>query len=160
MRQQARRNATCGYHWELTRFFGFCASLQGNEGFLLDLYGLRLYLDEGREPQCSKPHVMAPLLGRFKNKTMGEEYHLVLLAPVTQSGLRVRDWLEALVKVRAQEGRTRGPAFCDEEGWIAYSGTYESRFFEILTEIQGVSLDLIPASVDVVEDYGIGCSVC
>jgi hypothetical protein len=60
----------------------FCASLQGNEGFLLDLYGLRLYLDEGREPQCLKPHVIAPLLGRFKNE-IGERYHLVLLAPVT-----------------------------------------------------------------------------
>jgi hypothetical protein len=136
----------------------FCGSLRGNEGFLLDLYGLRLYLDEGREPQCLKPHVVAPLLGRFKNEIGERGYHLVLLAPVTQSGLRVRYWLEALVKVRVEEGRTRGPAFCDEEGWIAYSGTYESRFFEILTEIQGVSPDLIPALVDVVEDYGIGCS--
>jgi len=135
----------------------FCASLRGNEGFLLDLYGLRLYLNEGRESQCLKPHVVAPLLGRFKNE-VGEHYHLVLLAPVTRSGLRMRDWLEALVKVRAQEGRIRGPAFCDEEGRIAYSGIYESRFFEILTEIQGVSPDLIPASVDVAEDYGIGRS--
>jgi hypothetical protein len=135
----------------------FCASLRGNEGFLLDLGGLRMYLDEGREPQCLKPHVVAPLLGRFKNE-IGERYHLVLLAPVTRSGLRVRDWLEALVKIRALEGRTRGPAFCDEKGSMVYSGVYESRFFEVLTEVQERSPELIPASVEVAEDYGIGRS--
>jgi hypothetical protein len=135
----------------------FCASLRGNEGFLLDLYGLCLYLDEGRGPECMKPHVVAPLLGQFKNE-VGERYHLVLLAPVMQSGLRMRDQLEALVKVWALEGRTRGPAFCDLEGHIAYSGIYESHFFEVLMEIQERRPDLIPASVDVVEDYGIGHS--
>ena len=135
----------------------FCASLRGNEGFLLDLHGLRTYLEEGREGTCAKPHVVAPLLGRFKNE-IGERYHLVLLAPVTQSGLRMRYWLEQLVEVRAREGRTRGPAFCDAMGKMVYSGVYESRFFEILSEIQEVNKELIPETVDVVEDYGIGRS--
>ena len=116
-----------------------------------------MYIKEGRELGCAKPHVVAPLLGRFKNE-IGERYHLVLLAPVTRSGLPVRFWLEQLVAVHAREGRTRGPAFCDALGKIAYSGVYESRFFKILTEIQERNGDLIPASVDVVEDYGIGRS--
>ena len=135
----------------------FCASLRGNEGFLLDLHGLRLYLEEGRAPQCQKPHVVAPLLGRFKNE-IGERFHLVLLAPVTQSGLEVRNWLEMLVEVSAQEDRKRGPAFCDEKSGLVYSGNYEVRFFEVLSEIQQEDSELIPASVDVAEDYGVGRS--
>jgi hypothetical protein len=63
----------------------YAGSLKGNEGFLLDLYGLRLHLNEGREPNA-KPHVVVSLLGRFKNE-LGERYHLVLLAAETASGM-------------------------------------------------------------------------
>jgi hypothetical protein len=104
-----------------------------------------------------KPHVVAPLLGCFKNE-IGEQYHLILLAPVTQSGLHMRYWLEQLVEVRAREGHTRGLAFCDAMGKMVYSGVYESRFFEILMEIQGTNMELILESVEVAEDYGIGRS--
>jgi hypothetical protein len=132
----------------------FCALLRGNEGFLLDLHRLRTYIAEGKEEVCAKPHVVAPLLGCFKNE-IGEQYHLVLLMPVTQSVLRMRYWLEQLVEVQAREGRTRGPAFCDAVGKMAYSGVYESWFFEILMEIQGTNKELILESVEVAEDYGI-----
>jgi hypothetical protein len=65
-------------------------SLGGNEGFLLDLYCLCLYLAKGQEP-CLKPHVIASFLGRFKNES-GEPYHLILFDPgncqwVVASGL-------------------------------------------------------------------------
>jgi hypothetical protein len=46
----------------------FCASLRGIEGFLLDLHGLCTYIAEGKEDVCAKPHVVAPLLGCFKNE--------------------------------------------------------------------------------------------
>jgi hypothetical protein len=65
-----------------------CGSLRGNEGFLLDLYGLRLYLNEGKDPADPQAHVVAPLLGRFKNE-IGEKYHLILLAPLTKSGIQM-----------------------------------------------------------------------
>jgi hypothetical protein len=55
----------------------FCGSLRANKGFLLDLNGLRRYLNEGKDPNDSRPHVVAPLLGRFKNE-IGERYHLIL----------------------------------------------------------------------------------
>jgi hypothetical protein len=42
----------------------YVGSLRGNKGFLLDLYGLRLYLGEG-ETQNEKAHIVAPLLGWF-----------------------------------------------------------------------------------------------
>lgn len=135
----------------------FCGSLRGNEGFLLDLYGLRLYLNEGKDANDPRAHVVAPLLGRFKNE-IGERYHLILLAPLTQSGIRTRYWLEELVRARFREGRTRGPAFCNDKGHVAYSSQYEPSFHEVLIEVQANNPNLIPASVDVVEDYGVGRS--
>jgi hypothetical protein len=122
---------------------------------LLDLHGLRLYISEGKEHQVTRPHVIAPLLGRFKNE-IGERYHLVLLAPVTQNGIQMRAWLERLINVRESEGRVRGPAFCAEDGKVAYSGTFEAQFHETLEEVQSRRPDLIPVTVDVPEDYGIG----
>jgi hypothetical protein len=38
----------------------------------LDLYGLRRYLQEGNQPNDPRAHVVAPLLGRFKNE-LGED---------------------------------------------------------------------------------------
>jgi hypothetical protein len=70
----------------------------------------------------------------------------------------MRYWLEQLVEVRAREGHTRGPAFCDAVGKMVYSGVYKSRFFEILSEIQATNKELILESVEVAEDYGIGRS--
>ena len=133
----------------------YVGSLRGNEGFLLDLYGLRLYLDEGREPN-SKPHVVVPLLGRFKNE-LGEQYHLILMAAVTGSGLSPRKWLEWLVQAREEEGFTNGPAFRDSDGKLATSRVYEDMFIEVLSEIQEERPDLIPASVEIT-DHGLSRS--
>lgn len=49
---------------------GFCISLRGPEGFMLDLGVLRKFLDQGaNDSEC--PFVVIPLLGRFK----GEDHH-------------------------------------------------------------------------------------
>jgi hypothetical protein len=73
----------------------------------------------------------------------------------TASGLNPREWLEWLVTVRQQEeGQTRGPAFCDEAGMVAYSRNYEDLFIEVLSEIQEERPDLIPPTVDVT-DHGL-----
>jgi hypothetical protein len=63
-----------------------------------------------------------------------------------------------LVDARFQEGRTRGPALCDEKGNVSYSSVYEPSFHEVLNEVQARNTSLIPTSVDVVEDYGVGRS--
>jgi hypothetical protein len=87
------------------------ASLRGNEGFLLDLFGLRQHINKGKH-DWEHPHVAAPLLGRLKGED-GERYHMLLIASVTQSGLKIRQWLEQLVLMRERQGRFHGPAFCD-----------------------------------------------
>jgi hypothetical protein len=100
--------------------------------------------------------VVAPLLGWFKNE-LGERYHLILIVEKMKSGLEPRKWLEWLVAVRQEEGRSNGPAFCDETGRVVYSRNYEDVFIDVLSEIQEERPDLIPATIDVT-DHGLSRS--
>ena len=85
-----------------------CASLQGHEGFYLDLAGVRKHLSKGRvgmipvglnrstvlkEEDClNLPHVIICLLGKFKGE-MGVDHHLITVANETLSGLCPRWWM-------------------------------------------------------------------
>jgi hypothetical protein len=80
------------------------ASLRGNEGFYVELAGLRQHLSKGKagsvpvsleiskdtilsEEVCvNLPHVTVALLGQFKGETQ-YDHHLIAIASETQSGL-------------------------------------------------------------------------
>jgi hypothetical protein len=130
----------------------YVASLRGNEGFLLDLFGLRQHIHKGKY-DVDEPHVVAPLLGRLKGED-GERYHMLLMASETASGLKVRQWLERLVMLRERQGKYHGPAFCDEAGEVARMSDYEEIFYEILRDIQDQRPDLIAPEVEVEQIYG------
>jgi hypothetical protein len=130
----------------------YVASLRGNEGFLLDLFGLRQHIRKGKY-DVDEPHVVAPLLGRLKGED-GERYHMLLMASETASGLKVRQWLERLVMLRERQGKYHGPAFCDEAGEVARMSDYEEIFYEILRDIQDQRPDLIAPEVEVEQIYG------
>jgi hypothetical protein len=136
----------------------YAASLRGNEGFMVDLRGLRMLLERGGEDDAKFPHVTVPLLGRFKNEH-GERCHLMPLSSTSKSGLEPRMWLEMLVKIRETEGRMRGPLFCGKDGRVARSKDYEETFHKVLSEIKDTRPDLIPAEVDVDEDFGLNRSL-
>jgi len=134
----------------------FCGSFRGPEVFLVDLFGLRKYMqqhprDDGVE--C----IIVPLLGRFRGET-GEQYYLKPLAAVTSSGLNVRLWLRRLIFVREVQGRLQGPAFSDEEGNIAHSCKYELAIMDHLAAIQEADPDLIPKDMGIYEEFGISRS--
>jgi hypothetical protein len=122
---------------------------KGKQRLSLGSLWVETLLGEGKT-QDEKAHVVAPLVGRFKNE-LGERYHLILLAATTASGLNPREWLEWLVMVRQEEGWMRGPAFCDEAGLVAYSRNYEGLFIEVLADIQEERPELIPPTVDVTD---------
>jgi len=88
-------------------FIAFCGSLQGNEVFLVDLYGNKKYL---ASPEVEDGVVIIPLLGRFKGKT-GDRYHLTPLAATTLSGIWVKLWVSRLVETKEGHGQMRGPLF-------------------------------------------------
>jgi len=133
----------------------FCGSFRGSEVFLTDLHGLRHGLEETRRYQ--RDHVVIPLLGRFKGE-QNSRYHLSPLASETSSGLKVRSWVERLVEVRERVGQVRGPAFCDRNGEVASSFAYDAGFVERLLVLQAARPELIPAEVDLSEQFGISRS--
>ena len=139
------------------------ASLQGHEGFYLDLAGMRKHVAKGREgvipvglnkstvlkeEDCLRlPHVTICLLGKFKGET-GVNHHLITVASKTSSGLRPRWWVEKLLEVCNYEGRFAGPAFATPEGKLASSPDYDAVFRKYLKVVQDES-DLIPSDHDV-----------
>ena len=135
----------------------FCASLRGNEGFMMDLRGLIYHLDEGKTDD-DDAHVVVPLLGRFKNEA-GERYHLLAIPAETESGFQPRWWVELLAIVRTKQGRTWGPAFCDSDGKVASTRVYEEMFYDLLEAVQERSPELFSKDIDIREDYGLSRSM-
>lgn len=132
---------------------GFACSLRGNEGFMMDLFGLISHIRDGRnDPQT--PHIVIPLLGRFKNET-GERLHLMLSVNETKSGFKVRMWVERLVRTLMNEGKRDGPAICDKEGYLLQTSKINAEFREQLAIVQVYRPDLIKATVNVFEIYNI-----
>ena len=64
------------------------------------------------------PHLIAPLLGRFKNET-GERNVLIPLPNVTANRLKIRVWIERLVEVLKKEGRQDQPSAIIMMGFYA-----------------------------------------
>lgn len=134
----------------------FTGSFRGNEVFLVDLHGLRKYL-QTQMRTGEVEYVIVPLLGHFKGET-GLQYHLTPLAAQTKSGLQVKRWIKRLVSVREEAGIIQGPAFCDSFGNIAHPRGYEQAILERLSRIQLAHPELIPPDVNVFEEYGISRS--
>jgi len=99
-------------------------------------------------------HVLAPLLGRFKNE-IGERLVLVPIVSRTKSGLEVREWLGRLVHCLQTEGNVDGPAFCDTDGWLLMSRDIETVVLEHLRIIQATQEDNDLLGLLVEESFGI-----
>jgi hypothetical protein len=99
------------------------------------------------EQALTLPHVVICLFGKFKAET-GTDYHMMNVANVTTSGLMVRWWVEKLVEVCKNEGRTMGQAFADARGRIGSSLDYDATFREAAREVQAQT-DFIPDDLDV-----------
>ena len=130
---------------------GFACSLRGNEGFMMDLFGL---ISHNGRNDPKTPHVVIPLLGRFKNET-GERLHLMLAVNVTKSGFKVRMWVERMVRTLMNEGKRDGPAICDKEGYLLKASKMNSEFREQLAIVQARRPDLIKSTLDVFEIYNV-----
>jgi hypothetical protein len=81
-------------------FFGgsiYVISLQGTEGFLLDIDGLRRH----RQPPNSN-HVIVALLGKIKGEHH-ELAHLVPYVPTTGSGIDVQRSLEQFINLKEMQ---------------------------------------------------------
>lgn len=135
---------------------GFCGALRGNEIFLVEGTQLCAYQSRGRMHE--KPHVIIPMMGRFKGET-GERNILRVLVPVTKSGIQIRRWVERLIKLLEDEGRndtaTPGPAFCDESGFVLSYSMMNGWFHDEMVKVQQAHPEIIPNDLDVVEVYNL-----
>jgi hypothetical protein len=134
----------------------YCGSFRGPECFLVDLYGLRKYLNTPRHAS-ELAHVVIPLLGKVKNEH-GERYHLTPLCSSSKSGLQVELWVRRLVSSHDAFQHFQGPAFRTKSGAPASSSDYELDILDRLHLIQQHSPELIPADVQVYEEYGLSRS--
>jgi hypothetical protein len=92
--------------------------LRGHEGFWTDAGWLCEAINTGRNtPEGEPMHVVISLSGRFKGE-QGMRMHTFPLNECTRSGIRIRLWLERVVKVLLDERKENYPAFCDgDEGY-------------------------------------------
>jgi hypothetical protein len=131
----------------------FCGSFRGNEVFLMDLYGLSKYLTN----LTQESFVIVPLLRRYKGEAH-HRYHLTPLAVRTDSGLAVRTWIERLVQVQHEVGRSHGPAFGDRYGETLEASFVEGLIADRLQTIKDTRPGLIPHEINCYEHFGISRS--
>lgn len=133
----------------------FCAALRGGEVFLVEASELCRKINEGKS-HASCPHVVLPLMGRFKGEN-GERNLMFLLATSTKSGIQIRRWIERLSNLLITENRHRraGPAFCDELGYVYDRGRMNGELFQALKKVQTDRPDLISAGVEFEETHNI-----
>ena len=139
-----------------TFYFIICygASLRGSEGFMMEVTDLIRNVDRGKEDP-DIPHVVIPLLGRFKGET-GERSHLLLLVNKSNSGLPIRLWVERVVALLKLENHVEaGPVMCNKDGSQLSSHEVDEFFKEQVERVQSQCPYLIESKVNVQEDFGI-----
>ena len=129
-------------------------ALRGGEVLLLEASELVRRRFDGRDHE-KHPHVVAPLMGRFKNET-GERNMILAWASKTASGIEIRKWLERLIILLIREGRDRnvGPAICERDGFLMERWKINGILRESLLKIQ-CETDLIRDDIDVIAKYSL-----
>ena len=143
-----------------------CASLRGPEVFMMELVALCKHINMGckgillMDPM--KPgldlslalHVFVTLLGEFKGE-LGFKYHFMVLAGTTSSGIQLRWWIEALIRIQEEEGFVLRPAFGNRDGSIVLMREYDEILHHFLGVIQKENPDLISESDNTQTNYGL-----
>ena len=78
-----------------------------------------------------EPHWLVTVMGRFKGED-GDRIYPLPLVNLSFSGIRIRMWLERLVALFKEEGKTNCPNLCHMEGCILSTAAIESAFHRIL----------------------------
>lgn len=133
----------------------FGGALRGGEILLAEATELVKRQEDGKY-HSKHPHVVLPLMGRFKGET-GERNVLLVMANTTSSGLEIRKWIERLGTLLRREGRHRavGPAFCTRTGFVFERWRLNGILHETLGKIQVNRPDLLAPVIQVEEKFSI-----
>ena len=79
------------------------------------------------------------------------------MASLTDGGLQIRRWVEALVKILVAEGKNKtiGPALCDEKGFVLDHWFINLTLHHYLSRIQSKQPHLIAEAIVIEEKYNI-----
>ena len=85
--------------------------------------------------------------------------HILRTVKMTSSGINMAWWIQLLRRTVVVKGMTRGPAFCDEEGFVWDSIVINEMLHEALESIYTSQRQLFPFGVQTVDDvrlkYGV-----
>jgi hypothetical protein len=112
----------------------FLCGLGGEEVMKSDIAGLVKYLDIG-VTDIFHPHVIIAFLGRLKGEVR-EQYHMVVMARVTNSDTMTGRWADQLAKCLIDRGRRNGFVFVDKKGNQAKIGSFDEDFHERMYRVK------------------------
>jgi hypothetical protein len=131
----------------------YCLALRGEEVVKMDIAGFLTYYEAGKN-HATDPHVMIPLLGRFKGET-GERWHLLPIVWKTRSGIEAGIWAGRLKSSLLERRRLNGFVFSNKKGKQAKASTLEPKFFGELNWVRTRYPDLFPPNINIEDDFGI-----
>jgi hypothetical protein len=130
---------------------GFCTGLRGEEMPLIEFAGTLASMDHmTNQLDNLPPHFDYVIAGRTKgNQVSGAKFKVTCAAVTDGTGLQPGLWAWRHCKMLKDKGKQGGRLF---PGPLS---KYEDMFYGMLEDVQVDSSQLIKASVDVREDYGI-----
>lgn len=132
---------------------GFLGGLRGEEVLLMELSGVRTHYASGL--LWTPPHVLLPLMGRFKGET-GERHYLVAVVPNSKSGINVGLWMDRMIKCHQNNKKYNGWVFPREVGeGRAKISDFDPLFHEALRDVQSKRPDLIKGDVEVGDVFSL-----
>ena len=135
-------------------YFCICyvVSLRSTEGLLCDVEGLLDHFNERSD------HVVIALRGQVKGEHHSRQ-HLMPCVHVTDSGIRVKVWINRILAVHAMDGRTTGPAFINGDGIQSSTAEMNDVFHELMVELFHYRRELfdieIKSESDISDKYNV-----
>jgi hypothetical protein len=135
---------------------GFCTGLRGEEMLLLELAGSVNSLRFIQIPPPGlPPHFDFVVSGPTKgNRLSGAKFKIHCVATTSGTGLQPGKWARRYGLCLHQKGTTRGPLFYRSLAYPALH-EFEDDFMSILEAVQQQHPELIEASLDVRDSFGI-----
>ena len=130
-------------------------ALRGGEVLLMEASKLvKRRLDGRKHPD--HPHVVIPLMGRFKDE-VGKQNMLLTLSSETSISIPIQKWVERLIIIllmREGQGNRVGPAICERDGFLMPWWKINGILHESLLQIQQEA-ELIPDDSNVPNKYSM-----
>jgi hypothetical protein len=124
----------------------YVLSLRGPEGLLVDIKGMLKYEEKGDER-----YFIVALLGKVKGEHQ-DRCHLLPCATTTTSGIKVKEWVKALINEKKANGCVDGPLFTDTSGGVISTHSLDDMLIEVLEEMYELNADSFPVSITSKDD--------